>query len=67
MKLLKVASLWPVEQLADGPVGCGEETRFGCSFAGNCKCDKRICAYGRLKNGLYQSRRCRCVSNQLLD
>jgi len=47
--------LWPVEQLADGPTGCGEVARVGCSFAWNFQSDKTNCAYGHGENTQGQS------------
>jgi len=46
--------LWPVEQLADGPTGCGEVVRRGCLFDRNIQCDKMNCAYVCGKNALEQ-------------
>ena len=40
-----VLGFWPVElaELADGPIGCGEMARSGCSFACNFRVTKVKC------------------------
>jgi len=54
-----------VAELADGQVGCGERARGGCLFAWNFSVT-RLVYLRRRRDGLDQTRRCRCVSDSLL-